>query len=163
MYSQNEYICSQKMNTRLEEKILQTAKKQKVIAVQEYINKETGEVVPMQVVSVEDRDFNFHKMWLQNFILATSEIRNAKMDLVFWLIDQVNKENQIILTQREISEKANVSLSTVQRTMQVLLTSSPPFLYKINSGAYQINPAIIWKGSHTSRMGQVFQYEDPKG
>ena len=139
MYSQNEYICSQKMNTRLEEKILQTAKKQKVIAVQEYINKETGEVVPMQVVSVEDRDFNFHKMWLQNFILATSEIRNAKMDLVFWLIDQVNKENQIILTQREISEKANVSLSTVQRTMQVLLTSSPPFLYKINSCAYKIN------------------------
>lgn len=140
---------------------MQTGKKQKVIAIQDYINQDTGEIVPMQVVSVEERDFNFHKMWLQNFILATSEIRNKKMDLVFWLIDQVNKENQIILTQREIAEKAKVSLSTVTRTMQVLLTSSPPFLQMINSGTYQINPDIIWKGSHGSRMGQVFQYEVP--
>lgn len=141
---------------------MRTVKKQKVIGIENYVNSETGEVVPMQVVSVEERDFNFHKMWLRNFILATSEITNAKMELVFWLIDQVNSDNQIILTQREIAEKANVSLSTVSRTMQILSSSTPPFLQMINSGAYQINPDIIWKGSHGSRMGQIFQYETPK-
>lgn len=136
-----------------------SSRKQKVTGTQLYINADTGEAVPMQVVSVEEKDFNFHKFWLTNFILATSEIRNAKMDLVFWIIDKLNKENQLIMTQKVIAEQSGVSFATVQRTMKTLLNSDPPFLLKINSGAYQVNPHIIWKGSHAARMGQVFQLE----
>lgn len=116
----------------------------------------------MQIVQIEERDYNFQKLWLQNFIMATEEIRNVKMDLVCWILDNLNRENQLVMTQRKISKESGVSFATVQRTMKALLNSKPPFLIKINSGAYKVNPDIIWKGSHSSRMGQVFIYNEEK-
>lgn len=139
---------------------MKTKRKQKVVGAQEYINSATGEIVPMQIVEVEERDFNFHKLWLEHFILATEEIRNVKLDLLFWILENINKENQLIMTQRVIAKQSGASLSTVRRTIKALMESHPPFLVKINSGAYKINPDIIWKGSHSSRMGQVFIYNE---
>lgn len=139
---------------------MKTKRKQKVVGAQEYINSATGEIVPMQIVEVEERDYNFHKVWLEHFILATEEIRNVKLDLLFWILENINKENQLIMTQRVIAKQSGASLSTVRRTIKALMESHPPFLVKINSGAYKINPDIIWKGSHGARMGQVFIYNE---
>ena len=135
-----------------------TSKKQKYIGSEEFINAETGELVPMQVVSIEDKDFNFHKVWLQHLIESIDCISNQKLRLAFWIIDNLNKENQLVMTQRVIANKTSMSLDTVSKTMKALQTSDPPFLIKINSGAYMVNPNIIWKGSHTSRMGIIYDY-----
>lgn len=138
----------------------QTNKKQKLVGVQEYLNPNTGELVPMQVVSIEDRDFNFHKVWLQHLVNSLDSISNQKLRLAFWIIENLNKENQLVMTQRQISDKSGMSLKTVQRTMKSLQEGNPAFLVKINGGAYMVNPDIIWKGSHKSRMGVVFDYAD---
>lgn len=135
-----------------------TSKKQKFIGIQEYINPNTGEYVPMQVVSIADRDFNFHKVWLQHLVNSLDSISNQKLRLAFWIIENLNKENQLVMTQRQIAEKSKMSLSTVQRTMKELQEGEPAFLVRINSGAYMVNPSIIWKGSHSSRMGVIFDY-----
>lgn len=137
-----------------------TSKKQKFVGIQEYINPQTGEVVPMQVTKLEDRDFNFHKVWLQHLITSLDEISNKKMELAFWIIENLNTENQLIMTQRTISQKTGISLGTVRDTMKALQNGKPAFLVKINSGAYQVNPQVIWKGSHGKRMGIVFDYVD---
>ena len=136
----------------------QTSKKQKLIGIQEYLNPDTGELIPMQVVSVEERDFNFHKVWLQHLVDSLDGISNQKLRLAFWIIENLNKENQLIMTQRIISEKSGMSLDTVSKTMKALQESEPAFLVKINSGAYMVNPKVIWKGYHASRMGVVFDY-----
>lgn len=141
-----------------QKKVKTTSKKQKLIGTQEYVNQNTGEVVPMIVTSIEDRDFNFHKMWLNNLIMSLDEITNRKMELAFWIIENLNKENQLVMTQRKIAEKSGISYKTVCDTMRLLQQGEIPFLVKINSGAYQVNPDVIWKGSHTSRMGIVFDY-----
>lgn len=135
-----------------------TSKKQKFIGVQEYINKDTGEIVPMQVVSVEERDFNFHKVWMQHLINSLSEISNVKTKVAFWIIDHLNRENQLIYTQRAIAEATGISLETVRKTMNILQRSDPPFLTRINSGAYMINPNVLFKGTHNARMGICFDY-----
>lgn len=137
-----------------------TSKKQKFVGIQEYINSQTGEVVPMQVTKLEDRDFNFHKVWLQHLITSLDEISNKKMELAFWIIENLNTENQLIMTQRAIAEKTGISLTTVRDTMKALQKGKTAFLVKINSGAYQVNPQVIWKGSHGKRMGIVFDYVD---
>lgn len=137
---------------------MNTSKKQKLIGIQQYIDSNTGELVPMQVVSVEDRDFNFHKVWLQHLINSLDSISNQKLRLAFWIIENLNKDNQLVMTQRQIADKSGMSMSTVQRTMRELQESEPAFLVRINGGAYMVNPNIIWKGSHTSRMGVVFDY-----
>lgn len=135
-----------------------TNKKQKFIKSKEYVDVETGELVPFQEVAIEDRDFNFHKVWLQHLVDSLDGISNQKLRLAFWIIDNLNKENQLIMTQRTISEKTKISLDTVSKTMKSLQESEPPFLIKINSGAYQVNPDIVWKGSHKNRMGICFIY-----
>lgn len=136
----------------------QTSKKQKLVGIQEYVNPNTGEFVPMQVVSIKDSDFNFHKVWLQHLVNSLDSISNQKLRLAFWIIENLNKENQLVMTQRQIAEKSGMSISTVQRTMKELQEGEPKFLVRINTGAYMVNPDIIWKGSHSSRMGVVFDY-----
>lgn len=141
---------------------MQTTKKQKFVGSKTLVDKETGEEYPMQMNVIEDRDFNFHKVWLQHLINGLDEISNQKLRLAFWIIDNLNKENQLIMTQRVIAEKSGISLQTVSRTMKLLCEpknkDTLPFLQKINSGAYRVNPDVLFKGSHSNRMGVCYEY-----
>jgi len=138
---------------------MKRSKKTKLVGVQEYINPSTGEIVPMQVVSVEDRDFDFHKLWLKNLVNSLDFMTNQKLKLTFWIIEHIDRENRLIMTQRKIIEETGISLRTVANTMKALQESDPPFLIKISSGVYQVNPKIIWKGSHGKRMGVIYDYD----
>lgn len=139
-----------------------TSKKQKYIGSKVLVDPETGEVYPMQMNQVEDRDFNFHKVWLQNLIMSIDSIANQKLKLAFWIIENLNKENMLVMTQRKISEKTGISLPTVSKTMRLLCEPEEkgtiPFLQKINSGAYRVNPDVLFKGSHSNRMGVCYEF-----
>lgn len=142
------------------EKKMQTSKKVKVIGHEQYINSVTREVEDFQVVSIEDRDFNFHKVWLTHIINSLELIGNQKTKLAFWIIEHLDRENQLIMTYRQIAEKSGISLDTVRITMKSLLESN--FLEKINQGAYRVNPDIIFKGSRTGRLNVLYQYNKTK-
>lgn len=135
-----------------------TRKKVKVIGREEYVNTKTGEVTQMQVVSIEDRDANFHKIWLQHILNSIDLIGNQKTKLAFWIIENLNKENQLIMTQRKIAEKSGVSSDTVRLTIKALMDSN--FLVRINSGAYMVNPEVIFKGGKTDRINILLQYNN---
>ena len=69
------------------------------------------------------------------------------------------------MTQRAIAKESGMSYQTVSRTMRALQEGTPAFLVKINSGAYRVNPDVIWKGSYSNRMGICYEYrsEQEKG
>ncbi|MBO5364059.1 MAG: replication/maintenance protein RepL [Clostridia bacterium] len=133
-----------------------TRKKVKVIGTETYIKQETGELTEMQVVSIEERDANFHKIWLEHIIHSMDIIGNQKIRFAFWLIDQMNSDNQITMTYRQMSDKSGVSLDTVQRTIKALTDSG--FLKRYNIGVYQVNPDVIFKGGKNSRMNVLLEY-----
>ena len=137
---------------------MQTTKKQKFVGVKTLLDPETGEYYPMQMNVLEDRDFNFHKVWLQHLVNSLDSISNQKLRLAFWIIDHLDKENKLVMTQRAIAEKSGMSLQTVSRTLKALQEGTPAFLVKINSGAYRVNPDVLWKGSHSNRMGICYKY-----
>ncbi len=137
---------------------MQTSKKQKFVGYKDLIDPTTGEHYPMQLNVIEDRDFNFHKIWLQHLINSLDNISNQKLKLAFWIIDHLDKENKLTMTQDAIQKATGMSIQTVNRTMKALRESEPPFLVKINSGAYQVNPDVIFKGSHSNRMGVCYKY-----
>lgn len=137
-----------------------TDKLVKVIGTQEYINKDTGEIVEMNVISITERDINFHKIWLGHILQTIELIGNQKMKLAFWILDNLDSENKLILTYRQIAEKSGISYETVARTMQALLEAN--FLVKINMGAYRVNPDIIFKGGKNKRLSILTQYYDEK-
>ena len=102
----------------------------------------------MQMNVMEDRDFNFHKVWLQHLVNSLDSISNQKLRLAFWIIDHLDRENQLIMTQRAIADATNMSTKTVNTTLKALCEApegSPAFLQRINSGAYRVNPEVISK------------------
>lgn len=137
-------------------KQMTTRKKVKVIGTETYIKQDTGELKEMQLIDIEERDFNFHKVWLQHILNSIDLIGNQKTKLAFWIIEHLNKENQLIMTQRKIAEKAGMSIDTVRLTMKALMESN--FLIKINSGAYMVNPDVVFKGGKTDRLNILIQY-----
>ena len=134
-----------------------THKKVKVIGKQEYINRDTGELVNMDVIQIEDRDFNFHKLWLSHIIQSMDLIGNQKTRLAFWIIENLNRENQLVGTYRQISERTGISYKTVCDTMQLLIECD--FLRKVNIGVFAVNPDIIFKGTANNRMSILLDYK----
>lgn len=139
----------------------QTTKKVKIIGTQQYINTTDGTVEDFQVMKIEERDFNFHKVWLEHIISSLDLIGNQKTRLAFWIIDHLDKENKLTMTYRQIADKSNISLDTVRVTMRSLMDSN--FLERINQGAYRVNPDVIFKGGKTDRLNVLYQYQDIKG
>lgn len=138
----------------------QTSKKVKVVGHAQYINANDGTVEDFQVMSIEDRDFNFHKVWLEHIISSLDLIGNQKTRLAFWIIDNLDKENKLTMTYRQIAEKSGISLDTVRVTMKSLMDSN--FLERINQGAYRVNPDVVFKGTRSGRLNVLYQYNETK-
>ena len=152
-----------KTRTKETTKSMKTTKKQKFVGYKILVDPETGETYPMQMNVMEDRDFNFHKVWLQHLVNSLDSISNQKLRLAFWIIDHLDRENQLIMTQRAIADATNMSTKTVNTTLKALCEApegSPAFLQRINSGAYRVNPEVIFKGSHSNRMGICYEYKE---
>ncbi len=137
-----------------------TRKKVKVIGTETYIKQETGEIMEMQVMSIDERDANFHKLWLGHILQSIDLIGNQKTKLAFWILDNLDSENKLTLTYRQIAEKSKVSYQTVYRTMQSLIDSN--FLIKINIGAYRVNPDVLFKGGKQNRLNVLIKYQSEK-
>jgi hypothetical protein len=133
-----------------------TTKKVKCIGTEQYINARTGELEEMQVTTIEERDYNFKKIWMKNFIATLDIIGNQKTKFCYWLIDHVNADNMVVGTQRQLSDQSGISLQTVNITLKLLMDAD--FLRKKCSGVYIINPAIVFSGRHNSRMNVMNQY-----
>jgi hypothetical protein len=59
-----------------------------------------------------------------------------------------------------MSEATGLSLDTVMKTMKELQEVDPPFLRKLQSGIYVVNPDILYKGGHRGRMGVIYQFSE---
>lgn len=122
-----------------------------------YIDEETGERVPGAASIIEERDFNFHKIWMRDFISKMELVGNQKTKIAYWIINNLNKDNQLIYTYRQISIHTDTSLETVRSTMSILIKEE--FLRKLNNGCYIVNPDIIFKGTKAARAGVFNIYQ----
>ena len=137
-----------------------TRKKVKVIGTQQYIDPTTGEYKDFNVINIEERDANFHKLWILNIIQSLDLIGNQKTRFAFWLIDHMDSENKICLTLRQMSQESKISLETVRLTVKSLIESD--FIIKQNMGVYRINPNCIFKGGKENRCRVLFDYHTNK-
>lgn len=133
-----------------------TTRKSKVIGTQEYIDKNTGEVVQMEVVSIEDKDFNFMKIFLMNLLNQIEAVGNKKTSVMFYIIDNLDKENMFYMTQTEVSKELGIGRTTVNEAFKILENTN--FLKKIRDGKYQVNPDSVFKGSISKRMRVMLDY-----
>ena len=138
-------------------KKITTRKKTKVIGTKTYIDRDTGELNEMQVISIEERDANFHKIWLGHIVQSLDLIGNKKIKVLNYLMENLNSENMFLEGQREVAESLNISIQTVSRTFRALQESD--FMRQPKNGIYQINPNIIFKGGKEKRFNVLLKYQ----
>lgn len=137
-----------------------TFKKLKVIGQQDYINAQTGEITPMQVMEIEDRDANFSKIWIAHILEAIEEIGSAKMKVLMHLIKKrQTADNSIIATQEQIANDCKVSKRTVQDTLKALEKHKVLARHKAVKGVYMLNPNVLFQGTHNKRMNVLIRYK----
>jgi DNA-binding transcriptional regulator YhcF (GntR family) len=132
-----------------------TIKKVKQVGEQLYIDAQTGELVPLNVSKPEERDFNFHKVWLGSLVEAFDAISSQKTKVAFWLLLNLNKENQLVFTQEQVASKTGASIQTVNNTFKALMDAD--LLRKID-GVYIANPEVIFKGTTHARQTAMSNY-----
>ena len=86
------------------------------------------------------------------------EIGNAKTTLFLWCINNKDKKNKIGLTYSQISDETGISLSTVNRTMQIFLDHG--FLKKSHRGYYMVNPEVAFRGGRHAFEDAILEYRD---
>lgn len=140
-----------------ETKSKRTSKKVKVLGTKEYLDMNTGELVPMQVTSIEERDFDFSKVWMRSFLSSLDLVGNAKTKVAYWVIEHLDKENQLTYTYRQIADATGISPDTVTKTMVTLIEAD--FLRRKNQGCYIVNPEIVFKGTRNGRLNVLTEYQ----
>src|SRR5699024_9991482 len=133
-----------------------TRKKLKFQGIKKFIDASTGEKETMQVTNIEERDANFHKIWLGHMLESLDMIGNQKIRVAMFIKENINKEHELIMTYRVIAAKTNTSLQTVSETMKALQESN--LLSKIRNGYYRVNPDVIFKGGRNDRMNVLLRY-----
>src|SRR5699024_11795486 len=71
-----------------------TRKKVKFLGTKEFIDASTGEKETMQVTNIEERDANFHKIWLGHMLESLDMIGNQKIRVAMFIMENINKENE---------------------------------------------------------------------
>src|SRR5699024_4274069 len=122
----------------------------------EFIDASTGEKETMQVTNIEERDANFHKIWLGHMLESLDMIGNQKIRVAMFIMENINKENELIMTYRVIAEKTNTSLQTVSETMKAIKIIK--LISKIKNGYYMVNPLVIFKFGRKDRMNVLLRY-----
>lgn len=132
-------------------------KRAKIIGLETYINTNTGELREMQVIesTEDDKDYNFHKLFMRDFIRSIDIVSNKKTKVCYWIIDNVNKDNQLLYSYRQIAESTGISYSVVAETIKALLDAD--FLRK-HGKILIVNPSIVFKGSASRRANILHIY-----
>src|SRR5699024_4291039 len=125
-----------------------------------------GEKETMQVTNIEERDANFHKIWLGHMLESLDMIGNQKIRVAMFIMENINKENELIMTYSVIAEKTNTSLKTVSKTMKAIQKSKEKMkkqqesnlLKKKKKGYNRLNPNVIFKSERNDRMNVLLRY-----
>lgn len=117
---------------------------------------ENGEPISMNVTISEQKDFNFHKIWMTEALQTLGLIGNKKTDVAYKLIDLMKKDNSIPYTYQEIANISGTGIDTVAKTIQVLIEAN--FIKRKRAGYYVLNPGIIFKGTSKNRAYYLTEY-----
>jgi len=125
---------------------------------EEVIDKETGELVDRYNVEMEERDANFHKIWLWHIAHVLDLLGSQKIKILSYILENTNSDNLFIGTQRAIAEKTETAKQTVTDTIHMLVGAN--IMKKQQSGVYLINPEVIFRGGTNKRMDILYRYHD---
>lgn len=124
-------------------------------------NPETGETEKYDNMLVRRviGDFDYNKVFLFNLLEGLGVIGGAKFQASMWILKHKDENNLVVITAEQLAKECKISIKSAQRTLQMLQESNFLTRPKGTRGLYQINPDMIFKGSHNKRMSVLTVYE----
>lgn len=85
------------------------------------------------------------------------ELGNRKIRVFAWLLDHKDGNNQLNVTQREIADKTDTSLPTVNDTIKTLVNAG---ILKRKGTVYMFSPGLMIKGSQLREAYLMRKFEE---
>jgi DNA-binding Lrp family transcriptional regulator len=122
------------------------------------IDPDTGELVDFTLIQKNvNKDYNFHKIWLQDILHVLDSFGNKKIKIVTFLLQEMRDgDNTVSVTHSYIQEKTGISRQTISETMKELVGAN--VIKKIRHGTYQFNPDLIIKGDGNKKKHLLISY-----
>lgn len=123
----------------------ETGIKTKFIGTKRFRDLDTGEIVELEYAEKKvshSLKRGWRRVYLENFmeILTGIYSQGKKIDVVEFLLENLNSENQFTQTQEYVVKKLNISKQTVNDAFKYLVEQD--FMKKIGS-VYVINPKYV--------------------
>jgi len=134
-----------------------------------YMEIETGEVIDATtVIKNVEQDVGWHKVWLADLAMTMGMFNYSKVNVLSWILKNVNYQNYVIGTTEQIARETGVSRVTVSQTLKLmerhnLITRrrrTPGG--KACGGVLEVNPSIIVRGGSKKRGTLIVRYEETK-
>jgi len=108
-----------------------------------YFTDEFGNTIPMDMIQ-KSHDFIDKKGWrrvvLSDMLEVLEQIGNKKIQVLEFLIDNMNANNEMDLSMRDIEEATGISLKTINITIKALIKAN---LLKKIKRKYVLNTRIV--------------------
>lgn len=121
---------------------------------EEIIDSSTGEILLNS--SIKNKDKNFYKFWIDNFMPYMEEHFDKKQITFFKLVKLMDKHNKINLTMKDICKKINITDRYFRNQFNELKRFD--MIRKIKNGTYMINPDIIYRSTSENRNIALKEY-----
>lgn len=121
---------------------------------------DTGELIEVdQITKRALGQKQFWKVYLMDFLQVLGVLDSKQVDVLIYILENTESANNTFIgSQRDISERCNVSLDTVSRIMRKLQENG--FIKQIKRSVYQISPTIMMKGSEHKKSLLLNYYAD---
>lgn len=106
---------------------------------------ETGEVIELEYVEKKvshSLKRGWRRVYMENFMELLSSLYSAgrKIDVIEFILDNLNSENQLTLTQQQVVQKTGISAQTVVDTYKHLVAND---FMKKQGAVYVVNPKYV--------------------
>ena len=104
---------------------------------------------------------HFYRVWLSDLLYHLNLISNSRqMDVLFYILDNVNGDNLFIGTNRAIAEATQASTKTVNIIIKKMVEAD---LMTIKQrGVYMVKPSLLMKGDNVRKHRLIVEYENVK-
>lgn len=127
-----------------------------------WINKRTGEEVEADISITEISRNDFEITYISFLYNLFEELGGKRYQVLKYILKNKDTTNKLIITTRELAEKAEVSKSTVTEALKILRNAG---LITQRIGAIMLNPKIAHRGSskkeaYLMQQFKLFDYEN---
>lgn len=138
----------------------------KVTGNQTWVNAQTGETREVLEAEVDTSKTkttrpNFAIAVLTKIIRLTDLVGNKKMQVVNYILDHMAKHgelaNTLVITQKELAEKADVSIKTVSITLNLLDDAN---IIKKKTGVIKLHPDVLMVGDGDKRKSLLIDFKN---